>query len=204
MLERASPGASCPDFWQIFGEFAFGEHLIKRGKCESPHEYWDLWWAWVDLNHRPRPYQYCGPLSRSVILRDTGCDPARQSKADALARVAATRGRGASKAQQALVCLGTQAERPRFQDGILEGMLGHSRNPSPTSSTRDLPCSNARRAPNRWHPKVSRRRCVFCWKILVDFELQALISSGKSTVPSRVNSAAYANAASISGSVSAA
>jgi RNA polymerase sigma factor (sigma-70 family) len=19
---------------------------------------WDLWWAWVDLNHRPRPYQY--------------------------------------------------------------------------------------------------------------------------------------------------
>ena len=158
VLERASPGASCPDFWQIFGEFAFGEHLIKRGKCESPHEYWDLWWAWVDLNHRPRPYQYCGPLSRSVILRDTGCDPARQSKADALARVAATRGRGASKAQQALVCLGTQAERPRFQDGILEGMLGHSRNPSPTSSTRDLPCSNARRAPNRWHPKVSRRR----------------------------------------------
>ena len=170
----------------------------------------------MDLNHPPRPYQYCGPLSRSVILRDTGCDPARQSKADALARVAATRGRGASKAQQALVCLGTQAERPRFQDGILEGMLGHSRNPSPTSSTRDLPCSNARRAPNRWHRKFlvgdrirfetrpTKDRCVFCWKILVDFELQALISSGKSTVPSRVNSAAYANAASISGSVSAA
>ena len=20
----------------------------------------DCWWAWVDLNHRPRPYQYCG------------------------------------------------------------------------------------------------------------------------------------------------
>src|SRR6266403_1364726 len=96
--------------------------------------------------------------SRSVILRDTGCGPARQSKADALARVAATRGGGASKEQQALACLGTQAERPRFQDGILEGMLGHSRSPSPTSSTRDLPCGNARRAPNRWHPRVSRRR----------------------------------------------
>jgi hypothetical protein len=41
----------------------------------------------------------------------------------------ATRGRGASKEQQALACLGTQAERPRFQDGILQGMLGHSRNP---------------------------------------------------------------------------
>ena len=34
------------------------------------------WWAWVDLNHRPRPYQYCGRWSRSVILRDTGCGPA--------------------------------------------------------------------------------------------------------------------------------
>ena len=31
--------SSCPGFWQIFGKFAFGEHLIKRGKCESPHEY---------------------------------------------------------------------------------------------------------------------------------------------------------------------
>src|SRR5882762_2719231 len=91
--------------------------------------------------------------SRSVILRDTGCGPARQSKADALARVAATRGRGASKEQQALVCLGIQAERPRFPDGILEDMLGHSRNPSPVSSTHDLPCGNARRAPNRWHPR---------------------------------------------------
>jgi hypothetical protein len=35
-------------------------------------------------------------------------------------------------------------------------------------------------------------------------ELQGLISSGTSTVPSRVNSAAYANAASIAWSVSAA
>jgi hypothetical protein len=155
----------------------------------------------VDLNHRPRPYQYCGPWFRSVILRDTGCGPARQSKADALARGAATRGRGASKEQQALACLGTEAERPRFQDGILEGMLGRSRNPSPTSSTRDPPCSNDR---IRFETRPTKDRRVFCWKILVDFELQALISSGKSTVPSRVNSAAYANAASISGSVSAA
>ena len=50
---------------------------------------------------------------------------------------------------------------------------------------------------------LAKDRRVFCWKIFVDFKLQALISSGKSTVPSRVNSAAYANAASISGSVSA-
>jgi len=56
----------------------------------------------------------------------------------------------------------------------------------------------------RFETRPTKDRRVFCWKILVDFELQALISSGKSTVPSRVNSAAYANAASISGSVSAA
>ena len=55
----------------------------------------------------------------------------------------------------------------------------------------------------RFETRPTKDRRVFCRKILVDFELQALISSGKSTVPSRVNSAAYANAASISGSVSA-
>jgi hypothetical protein len=55
----------------------------------------------------------------------------------------------------------------------------------------------------RFETRPAKERRVFCW-ILVDFELQALISSGKSTVPSLVNSAAYANAASISGSVSAA
>src|SRR5216684_7499708 len=27
-------------------------------KCESQRIYWRFeWWAWVDLNHRPRPYQ---------------------------------------------------------------------------------------------------------------------------------------------------
>jgi len=56
----------------------------------------------------------------------------------------------------------------------------------------------------RFETRPAKDRRVFCWKILVDFEFQALISSGKSAVPSRVNSAAYANAASISGSVSAA
>jgi len=55
----------------------------------------------------------------------------------------------------------------------------------------------------RFEACTAKDRCVFCWKILVDFELQALISSGKSTVPSRVNSAAYGNAASIFARVSA-
>jgi hypothetical protein len=43
----------------------------------------------------------------------------------------------------------------------------------------------------RFETRSAKDRRVFCWKIVVDFELQALISSGKSTVPSRVNSAAY-------------
>jgi hypothetical protein len=41
----------------------------------------------------------------------------------------------------------------------------------------------------RFETRTAKDRSVFCWKILVDFELQALISSGKSTVPSRVSSA---------------
>src|SRR5438132_11443288 len=83
----------------------------------------------------------------------------------------------ASKGQQALACLGTQAERPRFQDGISEGMLGHSRNPSPTSSTRDLPCGTFgehRIASTReflvgdrirFETRPMKDRRVFCWKI---------------------------------------
>jgi hypothetical protein len=138
----------------------------------------------------------------SVILRNTGCGPARRSKADALARVATTRIRGASKDQPAPACLGTQAEEPRFQDGILESMLGHPQNPSPTSSTRDLPAATRgehRFAGNReflvgdricFETRPTKDRRVFRRKVLVDFELQALISSGKSTVPSLTNTAA--------------
>src|SRR6266566_5299645 len=73
------------------------------------------------------------------------------------------------------------------------------------SSARQRSESTESPAPSiRFEACTAKDRCVFCWKILVDFELQALISSGKSAVPSRVNSAAYANAASISWSVSAA
>src|ERR1700720_2309204 len=39
----------------------------------------------------------------------------------------------------------------------------------------------------RFETRPTKDRRVFCWKILVDFELQALISRGKSTLPSRVN-----------------
>src|SRR5579859_1467672 len=43
---------------------------------------------------------------------------------------------------------------------------------------------------------------VFGWEIFVDLEIQALVSRGRSTVPSRVSSAAYARAASMSAFVS--
>jgi hypothetical protein len=35
----------------------------------------------------------------------------------------------------------------------------------------------------RFETCSTKDRCVFCWKILVDFELQALISSGEPTAP---------------------
>ena len=30
--------------------------------------FFDSWWAWVDLNHRPHPYQNCGHRSRAKNL----------------------------------------------------------------------------------------------------------------------------------------
>jgi hypothetical protein len=46
---------------RIFGKFlanSFFERIPEN--VESPNDRintGDLWWAWVDLNHRPRPYQ---------------------------------------------------------------------------------------------------------------------------------------------------
>jgi hypothetical protein len=58
------------NFWQN----GFLMTSPQEGESENRRVYiGDEWWAWVDLNHRPRAYQYCGPWSRSVILRDTGC-----------------------------------------------------------------------------------------------------------------------------------
>jgi len=30
------------------------QDVREKGNCG------ENWWAWVDLNHQPRPYQYCG------------------------------------------------------------------------------------------------------------------------------------------------
>src|SRR5258705_4538618 len=63
---RASERPGLRGLWptRTFGKFLakrfFDDKSPGRGKCESPRIYWFRWWAWVDLNHRPRPYQYCG------------------------------------------------------------------------------------------------------------------------------------------------
>ena len=109
---------------------------------------------------RKNPTFSLGEVFDNIILRDIGCGPARQSTADALGRGAVTQGRGASKEQQALACLGTWSERPRFPDEILEGMLGHSRNPGPASSTHDLPLDNVRRVPKSPAPESFSSKTV--------------------------------------------
>jgi hypothetical protein len=58
---------------RIFGKFLASGFLSKGtaiGKSENDRiNTGDLWWAWVDLNHRPRPYQNCGHWSRAKNLR---------------------------------------------------------------------------------------------------------------------------------------
>jgi hypothetical protein len=46
-----------PESWQIVGKWFLSEGPAN-GKSENDRiNTEDLWWAWVDLNHRPRPYQ---------------------------------------------------------------------------------------------------------------------------------------------------
>jgi hypothetical protein len=42
----------------------------------------------------------------------------------------------------------------------------------------------------RFVTRIAKYRGVFCRQILIHFELQALVSRGRSTVPSRASSAA--------------
>jgi hypothetical protein len=44
------------NFWQN----GFVRENPEKGKSENGRVFTgDEWWAWVDLNHRPRPYQEC-------------------------------------------------------------------------------------------------------------------------------------------------
>jgi hypothetical protein len=64
LIERALRGEAAigltlahPGSWQIVGKWFF-ERPSVSGKSENDRiNTDDLWWAWVDLNHRPRPYQ---------------------------------------------------------------------------------------------------------------------------------------------------
>ena len=47
-----------PDLpWQSFGKSLFNEGAASSKSQNHRINIGDLWWAWVDLNHRPRPYQ---------------------------------------------------------------------------------------------------------------------------------------------------
>src|SRR5580700_3375538 len=52
----------------------FVSELLGKGKSENRRVFTgDEWWAWVDLNHRPRPYQgllWC--YMHSIMLMDDG------------------------------------------------------------------------------------------------------------------------------------
>src|SRR6266853_3104057 len=64
---------------------AMRRNSVPSRKCPKAarHQTWDLcsrkWWAWVDLNHRPRPYQ--GSTTRFYNnLQDRGdCQNTRKS-----------------------------------------------------------------------------------------------------------------------------
>ena len=49
--------SACPDFWQIFGKRFIDEGMASEKGENHRINTGDFWWAWVDLNHRPRPYQ---------------------------------------------------------------------------------------------------------------------------------------------------
>jgi len=46
----------------------FGQ-IQKNRNSENRIFTGDLWWIWVNLNHRPGPYQNCGHWSRAKNLR---------------------------------------------------------------------------------------------------------------------------------------
>src|SRR5208283_1564942 len=164
----------------------------------------EFWWAWVDLNHRPRPYQ--GPLRcymHSMFFVRRG-DPlwrvvtSRLSGRDSLFNLSSRRSRSTVRVcRRAMeVCLDIREVQVQcHQHTILRAAtLGEHR----IARTREFLVGDR----IRFEACLAKDRHVFFWRVFVDLKFQALISSGKSTVPSRVNSAAYANAASISGSVS--
>ena len=167
------------------------------------------------LERPTSPLSVLRSLSQSIILPDIGCGPAPQSKADALARIAAMWGPGASKEQQALACLGLRTKYPDLRMGFWKVCLDIREVQVQRHQHTIFREATLGEHSNRQHQKFSRRRpylfeaClakdrrVFCWKVSSILNFIVLISSGKSIVPSRVNSAAYANAASTSGTVSA-
>src|SRR6267143_1554990 len=85
--------SACTKVSRFFGSFSefrsfprwFSEEIRGTVRGENPRVFNGFeWWAWVDLNHRPRPYQ--GSVVRFCNLQDRGdCQTTRKSyKTEAL------------------------------------------------------------------------------------------------------------------------
>jgi hypothetical protein len=81
------PTSAYANFCQIFSKMGFDDNSPVVGECESPRIHWFRWWAWVDLNHQPRPYQCSGRRSRAWYTRSLMSTGACFNRADDLASV---------------------------------------------------------------------------------------------------------------------
>ena len=81
------PTSAYANFCQIFSKMGFDDNSQDEGKCESPRIHRFRWWAWVDLNHQPRPYQCSGPRSRAWNTGSLMSTGAYFNSADDLASV---------------------------------------------------------------------------------------------------------------------
>jgi hypothetical protein len=69
---------------RIFGKFLANSfsrvNAMGDGIRNTRMNTGDLWWAWVDLNHRPRPYQECRLRHVfAAIIEVRGFDPLKSS-----------------------------------------------------------------------------------------------------------------------------
>jgi hypothetical protein len=52
-----APRLACSDFGKFLASGFFDEGMASEKRENHRIHTGDSWWAWVDLNHRPRPYQ---------------------------------------------------------------------------------------------------------------------------------------------------
>jgi len=158
--------AANPKGWQIVGKLVFLRDIPRKGKSENRRVFTG------DLNGGPgrnfepptSPLSVLRSWSRSVISsRYTGCGPASTiQKLIALARSAGNTGRRRfKKSNKRWLVLGLRAERPRFPGWDFGGYAWTFAKVQVQRHQHAIfRAANARKAPNRWHPRVSRSETV--------------------------------------------